>query len=305
MKASNKIFIIVLITGILMSGCSGSSSNKSGKMLSYFPKTDEVSGWAISREAEEYKGDDLFVYIDGGAELYHEYGFSKVVTQEYKNEDSDILIAELYEMNDISAAYGIYSFRTGKRGEKVDFSKDALFEGYYINLWKEKYLLTITGFNEQEKTAAGIKSIAKIINSKLPPSGDKPELVKKLPAEGLDNLSIKYFEGYLGLFNSYSFHTIDIFGISEGVRGDYVQDHSLYILKFEDEQKCVRKFENALNTLKDLPKYSDFQSTTSGFSLKDVEGKLLFFKRVQNHICIVIGAKNRQDADKIINGLQL
>ena len=41
------------------------------------------AGWTPSEDARVFSGDDLFIYINGGAAIYHEYGFEEVRVSEY------------------------------------------------------------------------------------------------------------------------------------------------------------------------------------------------------------------------------
>ena len=41
----------------------------------------DIGMWSAEGEPEVYAGDDLFVYINGGAEIYHEYGFVQVAVR--------------------------------------------------------------------------------------------------------------------------------------------------------------------------------------------------------------------------------
>ncbi|MCU0379397.1 MAG: hypothetical protein MUC78_14180 [Bacteroidales bacterium] len=50
----------------------------------------------------------LYGYINGGAELYLEYGFDTLVVTELTSGDSDIRV-EIYRMKDKEAAFGIFS----------------------------------------------------------------------------------------------------------------------------------------------------------------------------------------------------
>src|SRR5665811_1546039 len=50
----------------------------------------------------------LYGYIDGGAELYLEYGFDTLVVTEVTALSKDIKV-EVYRMTDAEAAFGIFS----------------------------------------------------------------------------------------------------------------------------------------------------------------------------------------------------
>ncbi len=60
------------------------------------------------REKRTFTEESLYGYIDGGAELYLEYGFDTLVVTELISEGRDIKV-ESYRMKDAEAAFGIFS----------------------------------------------------------------------------------------------------------------------------------------------------------------------------------------------------
>lgn len=69
---------------------------------------ERLAGWKLT-EAKTYSGQALYDYINGGAEVYMEYGFSKVEVGYYGKGEQELLI-EVYRMSSPKAALGIYSF---------------------------------------------------------------------------------------------------------------------------------------------------------------------------------------------------
>ena len=60
---------------------------------------DQAGVWGKHDKALTYEGDDLFLYINGGAEIYHEYGFEAVIVQDYKHETSGTISIEIYKIH--------------------------------------------------------------------------------------------------------------------------------------------------------------------------------------------------------------
>ena len=88
-------------------------------LVDYLPKTGEVDNWKPADVPQTYEGDDLFTFINGGADIYHEYGFKKVIYNEYKDDNDHSINVEIYEMTNAASAFGIYSFKIGDKGEEV------------------------------------------------------------------------------------------------------------------------------------------------------------------------------------------
>jgi hypothetical protein len=104
----------------------------------YVPPPSELGDWTVKDGSQAFERDDLFLYINGGAEIYHEYGFVRVLIQDYwRGEDSISL--EIFEMADPAAAFGMFTFKRGPNGETVSVGTDASLEGYYLNFWKGRF----------------------------------------------------------------------------------------------------------------------------------------------------------------------
>jgi hypothetical protein len=72
-----------------------------------FLRTGDVQGLVVTRTGH-YDGNALFGYMDGGAELFREYGFAHLTAQEIRLDDQQLLV-EIFRMRDSVAAFGIFS----------------------------------------------------------------------------------------------------------------------------------------------------------------------------------------------------
>ena len=76
-------------------------------MVTLLPE-GSCAGCTIQR-TEQYAGAALAGYINGGAELYKEYGFVSLTVEEVRLPGGEDLIVEAYRMRTPAAAYGIFS----------------------------------------------------------------------------------------------------------------------------------------------------------------------------------------------------
>lgn len=73
-----------------------------------FPlQTDKTGGWEVI-STQVYEGNGLWGYINGGADIFLEYGFQRVYAQEVASQGSHYKI-DTYCMADPLAAFGIFS----------------------------------------------------------------------------------------------------------------------------------------------------------------------------------------------------
>ena len=256
----------------------------------YTPDTGELIGWSPDSSECQYEGEDLFLLINGGAEIYHEYGFKNVYTREYKNAKGKKINLEIYEMKNSSGAYGVYTFKTSGNGKQYSIGNDALMEDYYLNFWKGNFIVTLVGFDSETDTIEGLVEIAEAVDKKIKVAGKKPVLQGLLPGKNLIDSSTKYIKGNLGLFNNYEFSHRDIFKIKEGVIGDY-GDFKLFIFKYNKKRESRNIFEDAGKDLQSNSKFRNFSHNNGSFSLTDRKGKVIHMKLFENYILVFLGTK--------------
>ncbi|MFC2163540.1 DUF6599 family protein [Acidobacteriota bacterium] len=280
--------------------------NPDEELPSFLPQSGDVKDWSTNERFEEYKGEDLFFYINGGAEIYHEYGFERVIVQDYKSKTGKSASLEIYEMTDPSSAYGMYSFKSGGEGKELDLGHGGKLQDYYLNFWKGKYLVTITGFDEEEETIAGIQFLGKAADSRMTQTGppEKPSLVQLLPEDGLKPQDVKYFQGNLGLFNSYPFTTKSIFKVKEAVKGTYNDGYDIYIFAYDNEEVSHQVFRAANQGLKKESRYKSLQSRGNSIELIDEKETHILIKPYKNYITIILGTPSFDSAAKITDNLQ-
>mgnify|MGYP006290307413 CR=1 FL=1 len=76
-----------LLIFIILAGASLAAAQTESRLTALAPEEFGNGEWTRHRQAEIYQGDDLFLYINGGAEIYHEYGFKQVLLQDYISSD--------------------------------------------------------------------------------------------------------------------------------------------------------------------------------------------------------------------------
>ncbi|MGD9345132.1 MAG: hypothetical protein PVH84_04670 [Candidatus Aminicenantes bacterium] len=265
----------------------------------------EIVDWVRYLDLLEYEGEDLFFYIDGGAEIYHEYGFERVVVQDFQNTNGKSVTLEIYKMASTESAYGIYTFKSSGKGQALNLGHDCKLQDYYLNFWKDRYLVTITGFDAEKETIEGIRSIASAVDTKIRAPGNavRPGLYERLPLEGLDTQSIKYFKGNLGLVNSYPFANTDIFDIQKGIKGSYSGGYDIYILEYKDAATCREAFDSAKEDFKTETKYQNKVMNEDRIDLEDSSGTQIVIRPTDRFILIVLGARSSAQVDEILVSL--
>jgi hypothetical protein len=253
-----------------------------GMPINALPKDGDVEGWTRHRPQQHYAREDLYEYINGGAEIYHEYGFVQVVVQDYINDAGKSVSVEIYEMTSPPSAYGMYTFKTNSKGKWISVGNDAQLADYYMNFWKGPFVVTLTGFDETEETREGLLEIAKIVSSKIPGGGKKPRIVSMLPEEELVAQSYKYFTGFLGLRNSHPFFNLDILGFEEGIKGDYFRGFSFFLFVFKGEKESRYIYQSIKRQI-------------------DRRGRRLFVTTHDRYLMMVMGDADQIEAERFFS----
>lgn len=224
--------LLVVLAGLLWASAGTAPGRGPEGLPSLVPESGAVPGWARDGQAQEFAGEDLYTYIDGGAEIYQEYGFRGVVVQDFKDASDRSVSLEIFEMAAPEAAYGMYTFKRSGKGKLLSLGAGGDLEDYYLNFWKGRFLVTLTGFDESPETLAGVQALAGAVDAKIADKAAPPSLVAALPLTGLKPGSVKYLKGLLGLNNVYPFYTARGFDFQAAVKGDYVDGSTLLVLDY-------------------------------------------------------------------------
>jgi len=298
------ISLILLVTGAI-SPFQAQDTYHTLEML--LPPADVDGEWQVIGPAECAEGQDLFLLINGGAEIYHEYGFIKAIYQTYIAENGKSINLEIYEMSEPSSAYGMYTFKSGHKGKTVALGCQGVLESYYLNFWADKYLITVVGMDSSDMVLKGIFNMAHYISDRLTCQVSPPALTRLIPGEDLMRNGITYIKGNLGLFNQYLFDRKNIFGLREGVIGKY-SDHTLMLFQYPSEEEALRWYLNAKEKLKSSATFTDFIDQKNQFEMKGDHSEKVIVKHYRRWILIAIGderAITDSDLDQIQKNLGL
>ena len=161
------------------------------------PADGEVAGLRRDGAADLYRGAELYGHIDGGAELYLEFGFDDVTVQRYVGE-SGALEAELYRMSDADAALGAYLARCGRETPDPALATRHTVGRLQLLMVRERHLLVVTGDPERPPGRQALLAFAGAVAERLPPPVEVAA-AGWLPADRLRPGSLRLARGPLAL----------------------------------------------------------------------------------------------------------
>lgn len=231
-------------------------SERPGDLAGFLPPAGRVPGWSPNGDIQRFQGEELFVYIDGGAEIYQEYGFRRVIARDYRNAAGRTVTLEIFEMTDPRAAFGAFTFKASGRGKSVPIGQGADLEDYYLNFWKGSYQVTVTGFDDSPECLAGVRAIGEAAASLLPSRGTPPDLFERLPAEFASSPHRKYIKGVIGLYNIHPFFTGDVLRFAEAAAAEKGGEWA-FLFRFASAKEAAARIPEIRKALEAAGKYKN------------------------------------------------
>ncbi len=159
----------------------------------------DLSGLDIKSE-KIYTRESLFGYMNGGAELYLEYGFDRLAVTEIDIDDTGYKL-EVYKMDDRAAAFGIYSvsvFRCDTSGHIGNYSCQS---AYQLQFCKGPYYISIVNDAGTRETVRKSAMMAVTLESMIEESSFTiSDFMHGIPFEE-EIIKTTLVKGELGLFN--------------------------------------------------------------------------------------------------------
>jgi hypothetical protein len=239
---------VIVLVGLVLNACAPHEEPASPDHA-LIPEGSNLEGWTLASGPETYVGDELFQLINGGAELYHEFGFRQVHAAEYELEDRASITLELFEMVDAEAAFGVFSIKRGDGGRELDIADGCVLQDYYLNLWTGPHVLTLTGMAPDAETRQGLERIARAtveLSGGAPTR--RPQVVEQLAELGGRTSDVVYLRGDLALANLWSPAAGVRFFPNEGAAAT-VGDHRVVLLSYSSPEAAGHHLEAAADGL--------------------------------------------------------
>jgi hypothetical protein len=157
------------------------------------PSAGFSKSWALDGEVTVYTKDTLYTYINGEAELYMPYGFSRLVSALYtKQGDSGAaLVVDIFQMGSILDAFGIYSYYRSTDMEKIKIGSDGFIDESQLMFYKDRYFVRLSTSGDNPERNIFI-SCAEAIAKKIPGKSAPPEELSLIKVPGLVPGTEKY-----------------------------------------------------------------------------------------------------------------
>lgn len=219
------------------------------------PPDGFLDAWKKVQGPRVFAGADLYGYIDGGAEIFLEFGFEQLVVQRYArgdqaraaSEPSEELQILAYRMTDPIAATGIYLMNCGKESPDPSFPERHTMSQHHLLFKRHQYYVIVNNLRGDSKTMPAMLAFGRAIASRLP--AEEPlQLDQLLPKKDLDRNSIRLIRGPYGLQPVCTLGQGDILQLGRtitAVSGEYHEadgKSTRIIVEYPDEGLALKAF---------------------------------------------------------------
>ncbi|MDH7515682.1 MAG: hypothetical protein QHI48_07410 [Bacteroidota bacterium] len=149
-------------------------------MFRFLPKNGDVAGWFRRGAPRSFDAGRLWDYIDGGADVYIDYGFKEVVTAEYVSGERT-LVVEIYEMQTFEGAFGIYARERAPTYMFLPIGAEGYLEGSALNFYQGKWYVKSTAFTDDRETKAALRKMAETVSRYLGTYRKPPPFLQLFP----------------------------------------------------------------------------------------------------------------------------
>ncbi len=197
MFAAKKEVVVVIAAALLLS-CGGDKQATREAAADFLP--GEFSAISLKRTSQvrTFEGQNLWEYINGGAELYHNYSFMEVATADYKK-DSVEIVADVYRFNSGVNAYGLYSMLRPEDAEVIRLGTEGYLSPSSIQFVRGPYLVRVVAYDDSDETSLALVNLAYALNKLFVAAQTPPEAFSLFPDSGRIAHTDKYWaRSFLG-----------------------------------------------------------------------------------------------------------
>ncbi len=198
-------------------------------------------------ERLDYTNENLFEYINGGAEMYLSYGLVGMKGGKYTADGLPDVSVEIYEMTEPKNAFGIYT--QGRDKEEYTYGQGSQSQSDAVIFWKDRYFVIVNTIKATPQSQEAVKYLASLVDKAIPHDGKTPAIIQCLPEKGLAKAGYVYFHHYVWL-NAYYFiadyNILNIDGQTDAVLAKYgpAQNRSyLLLIEYPNKDTAEKAYE--------------------------------------------------------------
>jgi len=262
---------------------------------------DALVSWTALGDVSEFVGDELFIHINGGAEVYHEYGFERLRVREYGRGENRVVV-EIYTVS--GSAYGVYTYARSDRGSPVGIGGGGTLADYYLCAWSGSDLVVVTAQTEMDDPRAAVVEVAEGLA--VPVVGDEPALMSRLPPKLVVPNTEAYLRGPLALRSVAGEAGSLLVGFDEAaaarVRVPEGRDALLVVARWSDPESAVVAIDRSARAASELTRIQVESTAADRLRFDHGMDEVIELTRSDEEVWLVVGPEGAVGFDEVIAG---
>lgn len=220
MRLNSCLWVYLLIAAALVLACGGASEKPkaaAGTPAGILELVD-IADIVKTSQVETYVGESLYEYINGGAELFHQYDFVEVSTADFKSDEQEI-VADIYQFSSSNNAYGLYSMIRPESIEIIKIGVQGFASETSFDFVKDKFIVRLVCYDGTPEALEVMRKLATQIESVISGVSELPVMFGLFPLENrVENSEKIVAEAYLGQAGLDDVYTVDYIFDTETVQ---------------------------------------------------------------------------------------
>jgi hypothetical protein len=261
---------------------------------------EKIMAWSKESEDHLYTPQSIFGYINGGAEVYKAYNMRRCLSRRYTTAQGPAIVLDIFDMGTSNDAFGVFTHDPA--GEVVELGQDGRLRPGWANFWKDRFFISI--YSEEETPAAqkAVRLLGEKVDSLIKARGTRPKIIRRLPADGLQETSIRYLHHHVILNYHYYLSDENLLNLSpdtEAVLAGYQRNNGkalILLVSYPESNAATGAYANfSRHYLADADKNGMVLLENNKWSASKINGRLLV---------IVLEADSRQLAEILLKAVK-
>jgi hypothetical protein len=162
-----------------------------------FTTRPPVPGWKPEGQPYRYIPENLYGYINGGADYFIAYGFIALTGANYSPDSGgmDSVTVDIYDMGDKLNAFGVFQPRRDSQAPSLNIGAGSFGSDDYVAFHKDRFYVEIQAYITGKKEKRVVKNMASMVAAHLPGDDSLPHELSYFPEKARIAGSERYIKG--------------------------------------------------------------------------------------------------------------
>ena len=190
MKLSRLAFLLIIILAVsVVSAAQNPAPEPNRQELLRLIPEPLPAGAVAQAAASFYNPDNLYQYMDGGADIFVLYGVRTLLHQDFRAKEVDVTV-DIFDMGSADTAFGMYAAERSPNYHFVTIGAEGYHDEGVLNFVQDRYYVKLAAFGTGAD--AVLAAFAGSLSARIGANPALPALLARLPSENRKPHSEQY-----------------------------------------------------------------------------------------------------------------